>query len=483
MSINAALNAAMTGLTATSRAAEVVSSNIANSMNDGYGRRELALSSRAVGTSASGVQVDGVLRLVDQALLSDRRSANAAMGDAETRAQALSRIEAAMGIPGEPGALAAFIAEFEASLIEAASRPDSVIRLDNVLRAAQDLAGGINALSREVQEIRSTAERDIGAGVDRLNTALVLVHDLNKQIQRQITTGHSPNGLVDQRQKIIDDIADLVPLREVARPNGQVALYTDGGAVLLDGLPAKIGFSGSPAVTDEMTLANGALSGLTFNDRPIGTAPGGQLGGGRLAALFAVRDQIGPEAQIGLDALARDLIARFEAADAGAADPLDLGLFTDAGAALDPAAESGLALRLSVNAVVDPAAGGELWRLRDGLGAGAPGDPGDTTMLRSLADALAAPIVPASGGFPGVARSLSGFAADILSRLGGERHSAETRASYAAARADSLHQMQLSDGVDTDAEIQKLLLIERAYAANARVLQVADEMIQTLLRI
>ena len=43
--------------------------------------------------------------------------------------------------------------------------------------------------------------------------------------------------------------------------------------------------------------------------------------------------------------------------------------------------------------------------------------------------------------------------------------------------------MELETGVDTDAEMQKLLLIEQAYAANAKVMTAADEMIQLLLQI
>jgi flagellar hook-associated protein 1 FlgK len=38
-------------------------------------------------------------------------------------------------------------------------------------------------------------------------------------------------------------------------------------------------------------------------------------------------------------------------------------------------------------------------------------------------------------------------------------------------------------GVDSDEEMRQLLMIEKAYAANARVLQVTDQMISELLSI
>ena len=42
---------------------------------------------------------------------------------------------------------------------------------------------------------------------------------------------------------------------------------------------------------------------------------------------------------------------------------------------------------------------------------------------------------------------------------------------------------ELQGGVDTDREMQDLLQIEKAYAANAKVIQTVDEMLDLLLGI
>jgi flagellar hook-associated protein 1 len=44
MSITSALANAVSGLTAASRSAELVSNNVSNAMTEGYGRREIVLS-------------------------------------------------------------------------------------------------------------------------------------------------------------------------------------------------------------------------------------------------------------------------------------------------------------------------------------------------------------------------------------------------------------------------------------------------------
>ena len=57
MSISATLANALTGLTAASRSAQIVSTNVANVMTDGYARREIDLSPRSVGGIGAGVQI------------------------------------------------------------------------------------------------------------------------------------------------------------------------------------------------------------------------------------------------------------------------------------------------------------------------------------------------------------------------------------------------------------------------------------------
>ena len=69
MSIASALGSALSGLTAASRAAEVVSSNVANAQTPGYGRREISLQARSIGGSGLGVSVIAINRRVDQVLI------------------------------------------------------------------------------------------------------------------------------------------------------------------------------------------------------------------------------------------------------------------------------------------------------------------------------------------------------------------------------------------------------------------------------
>ncbi|MEM1064528.1 MAG: flagellar hook-associated protein FlgK [Pseudomonadota bacterium] len=485
MSITSALSAAVSGLSANARAAGVVSSNVANAQTPGYARRELELSTRYVDGSTGGVQVDGVRRVVDKALIQDRQLADSALANSDTRTQYLSAASDLWGSPESDLSLSGRIRQFDASLIEAASRPDEPSRLTAVGAAAQALTDALNAASAGVQDLREEADAAIARDVALLNASLAQVQDLNGQISRQNGAGRDVAALLDERQRVVDTIAEIVPVRSFARDDDRIALVTTGGAVLIDGTAREIEFAGTGVITADMTLASGALSDLEIDGR--GTPANGTfapLGGGRLGALFEVRDTLAVADQARLDGVARDLVDRFAdpAIDPTRA-PGDPGLFTDGGLAFAPADEIGLSRRIDVNALVDPARGGALFRLRDGLGAAAPGPGGDATLLQSFSDALGAQRVAASPALDAGAEAFDALVAELTSRAASDLRISEREQGFRAAFQLGLAEQEAAGGVDTDQELQKLILIEQNYAANARVIQVIDDMLQQLVRI
>ncbi len=481
MSLSTSLSNAVSGLTATARSAEVVSTNVANAMTEGYARREILLSSRSIGGIGSGVQVDGVHRVVDAALMATRRISDGALAGVSVTAGFYARMEMVLGTPDQPGSLSARVAGLETALMESVARPESDARLTVVLSSAKDVIQALNAAGKEVQAQRSAADQAIARDVATLNDSLSRIEELNRTIAKTLNSGRDASGLLDQRQQLIDRVSEIVPVREIEREFGRVALYTPGGALLLDGPAPEIGFTPVNAVMADMSLANGALSGLTLNGRAM---TDNQIAGGRLAANFALRDDDGPAMQAALDAVARDLVMRFQdPATDPTLTPGAAGLFTDGGGAFDPLDELGLAGRLAINALVDPAQGGDLWRLRDGIGAAAPGPVGEGRQLDRMVAALSESLAAASGPFGPGSRSFGGLAGALISVVGTSRNLAEADQGYQAARLGELRMLEARNGVDTDDELQRLLLIERAYAANARVISAVDEMMMAILRI
>lgn len=484
MGIGIAMGAAVSGLTAAARGVQVASSNIANAMTEGFAPRRLQLGTALVGGLGAGVRVLGVERQVDPVLTGLVRQAAADRAGAEAAARFWTDFEAAIGTPGDPLALAGRLAGFDSALLSAASRPDMDQRLAAVAAAAGALAQEFHALERHVQQARLGADRAIAREVADLNDGLSRIARLNGEIVSLAALGEPPLALIDERQALITRLAEIVPLREYTSPEGRSILYTEGGQLLLDVTPSALGFSPAGAIEPGMTREGGALSTLTLNGRAVGNpGEGGPFAGGRLAALFEVRDSHGVAAQAALDRMAAELIARLEAPGVDPSAAGGPGLFIDRGAALGPAPPAGLAGRIALSDRVRPEAGGHLWHLREGLGAdpaGARGPLGDAAQLNRWIEALHAPLATSPGSAAASYRDNLGRSLSIISQT---RQSAEDRQSHASARASELHERVLAKGVDTDAEIQRLVLIEQAYAANARLIQVADQMLRRLMEI
>lgn len=484
MSMSAAFSSALSGLTASARRADVTSSNIANALTEGYGRREVQLSPRLIGMTGVGVAVSGVMRSENPYLQGEMREASAGEAFARERSSFLTSLERMLGTSEDAGSLSARITAFERSLAEAAARPESDARLAAVLDAAGAITEKLGDTTRKVQDARQEADQRIAADVETLNASLSAVSRLGNQIRSLRAAGGDVSALLDQRQIQIDRISTIIPVKEISRQNDQIALMTTGGTLLLDTRPLTIGFRPTATITADMTAASGALSGLTLDGRPLDpAATSARLGEGRLSALFSLRDELAPRAQAQIDGLAADLVARF--AEPGLDPTLGpglAGLFTDAGGLVLPGDEAGLAGRIAVNSAADPARGGALWRLREGLGAAAPIAPGDSQLLSALSAAAITRRLPPVGGFttPG---GLSGLATAVLSDASGRRLSFEADLGFATTQTDAFRSELLKAGVDTDQEMQNLLDIEKAYAANARVLQTLDGMLETLLGI
>lgn len=484
MSIARALGNAMSGLTATARGTETVAANLANASTPGYGRRDLVVTAQTAGGNAGGVRVDGVTRAVNASVLSESRLAEAARADANVRLAFARQLEDSIGIAGAPGSLGFALTELRTALTSAAGRPDDKIRLTQVVDKALALSRHLVAASDQVQAARTAADQAIAREVGVLNKSLAEVAHLNRRIAVLEADGSDPSALIDQRQGIISEIAKIVPVQEVTRPAGAVALFTAEGAVLLDGsVPTELSFTAAGQVTSAQGVGTGLVL-LTQNGTELTKSQMRLYAGGSLAAHFSIRDELAPAVQTSLDDLAYDLHERLAdpAVDAtlGAASP---GLFTDGGVRATVADKQGLAGRISVNKAVIEADGGAVWRLRAGLQAATEGPVGESSLLVAISDALERAVAAPSGtGFSGKA-ALTDRLGSIEAQIATARVNAQSEAAVRNGQADTIWSRLAADGVDSDAEMQRLLKYEQAYAANARVIQAIQTMMDQILRI
>ncbi len=481
MSLSSSLNIAVAGLDVSSKRAQVVAQNVANADRVGYAMRSLETSGGSIGGSGMSTSVQ---RETDGRLVQLRREAQSRQEGDATLATFMTRVDSAIGDPDKAGSLQDALSRLDVAFASSAAAPNSAVRLTEVLQAAKDLSSRVQEIDRTIGDARQNADSDIDRSVKELNTDLAGVERLNKSIRRLRIGGSDAANLIDQRAAAIDRISAKIPLRELPREDGTLALVSNGGLLLLDDKAAVLEFAGRSPITAAMTFPVN-LSGLSVNGRDVamsGASSG--IPGGGLAALFELRDEVTVEASKRLDGFAADIIARFEdpAVDTTrtAGSP---GLFTNDGGVLTASPAAGLAKRFELNALVDPDLGGASWRIRDGLGAIGPSSSPDPGLLLEYGAAMAKQIPQSLPGLSASAANAIERAGNLKSMFAFDRLRYEDRVASNSSEVQTLLDRRDGGGVDVDAEMRRLIEIEQAYAANARVIQAVGDMINRITEI
>lgn len=480
MSINGALSNAVSGMSAASRRAEVTAHNIANASTEGYARQRVSSSHHVVHGRGAGVLIGPAERITTPRLTADRRDAGAqSSGDAAQAAAARALADTFEG----SSALFSQITALENNLRSVAETPESPALQERAVTTAAGVVSSFAEVSTAIEKQRTQADNDIASAVAEVNAALEEIETLNSEIGAARVGGRSSASFEQERDNQLDIIAKHMPIRLMQRDNGQVAVLTDTGVTLLDAEAQRVEFTPTSVVTADMDFraGSGSLSGISVNGIDITPGAGTQsVKTGSIAGLFEARDGFLLDAVADIDALATDVVSRFESAGIAGAD--GRGLFTDYGAALSASPAPGLAGRLRLNERVDPSQGGEAWRIRDGLDAAAPGPAAASDHVRSMLDAMTE--VRSAGGSLATPSSAAGLAAALGSVFERRGQSLEDTAAGSQARLETFESAETAVvGVDIDQELQHLILIEQAYAANARVIEVADRLVQRLLEI
>jgi len=482
VSLSHAINAARSGLQVSGLRADIVATNVANATTPGYVRRSVLLSETIVGADTQGVRAVGIDRARDAGLTSERMSLTSDLSRASVMASAWQSISSRVGDSADGSGLFGMMSDLESTLKAAQATPESKATANAVLDAARALTNEFNSLSKMAANQRAEADREIADGVDIVNKALRDIEALNAQISKMDRTTSQAAALMDERQRVLDTVSEYLPVEAVQRDYGMIDVVTKEGVFLLNGTARQIEFTGSNAFGPDQTFDGGQLSGLKVGDTDL--TPGGSnwsaASSGLFGALFTLRDNDLPEFSSQLDTVAEDLVARLSA---DGIDPTtttgEFGLFADPGTPGDP----GLAGRISVNAAVDPAQGGEVWRLRDGMNAASEGARGNNSVLSAMIEALTSGRSISENGIQG-SFTASQLSAHLSSMAGQRRISNEAvLSSTSAQQTMALEAEQSQTGVDVDAQMQDLLMIEQAYAANARVIEVASQMIQRLMEL
>ncbi len=456
------------GLKAAKAGISTAGHNIANVSTEGYSRQQVLTepslpSSSSFGKSffGTGVEVARVERINDEFVEKQIRSANRDLCNYQEKELALNQIEEVFNEMGGDG-LSRLISKFFNEFRKLSEQPESTAVRTSVRETGRSLVNEFHRIEKQVSEIRSHLDSRIEVYVTEVNALAKDLGDLNEKIRTQEVNGAMPNDLLDQRDAAVKKLSSYMEMSSFKDNSGGITLDIRGIGPLVAGSKAeKLETVRSGA--DDQGKSEGSL-----DIRSSGSAHGGithQIKGGKLGALLETRDQMLStvlgrldELALGISEAVNDVHSQGYTLDGRTGIPF-----------FEPLELKGAAGAMSLSE--------EMLSDVNNIAAAAGSDsPGDNRI------ALAISKLQGQKLFGDSHSTVDEWYNSIVSEVG----TSASHNKFAVTRErDILTQLgkmrdQIS-GVSIDEETTRLLEFQHAFEASAKVIQLADEMLKTIL--
>jgi flagellar hook-associated protein 1 FlgK len=435
------LNTALSGLKASQAQLDVTANNIANADTKGYSRQTVGLH-QVVGLTipagatwgnagaqlGGGVDVTAYQRARDVFADLQFRTQSTVKGETGTLTSAMDSVELALNEPGDEG-ISSLLNQFYDAWQEVANHPEDAPTKSALVVNTQALVDGIKALDSNLKAIQDNAASQFAAytsGNGEILSDAQAIAKLNQQIKEATAAGQQPNSLLDQRDQLIDRLAELGQVTVTELPYGSIQV--------------AFGNVNPPLLVDGSTAWAPTLPATSLYATPN---PGGKLGALQdISKAGGIIDNYRTDLDTFVSQLVSTVNTAHGAAFFDAAGTTAQTLAVDAGIAANPAT-----IR-TTNTVPAPAGANDVALAVAGLRAG-------------TAD-----------------RTYAGF----VLRVGTESRDVQRRDHAAEAVLQSASDRRTSiSGVSLDEEMSNMIRFQRSYQASARTMSAMDDLLETLI--
>ncbi len=276
------LSTGISGLLAFKRALEVTSHNIANVGTDGYSRQRAELVTREPsmfgnGYVGNGVSVATVTRSYDDLLAQNVRSASSSFSSLDTYASYLEKLSNLFG--NTTTGITASIQQFANALQDVANNPSSISSRQVLLSQAQGLTERLKSYDSQLAGFDAQIESSLKSEVTDISSIAQSLAKLNVQIAGAYAqSGQPPNDLLDQRDRLLDELSSHIDINTVKQSDGSVNVFIgDGQSLVVGATSATLTTTVDPYDANRHNVSLVTPSGVTADITPSLT--GGTLGG------------------------------------------------------------------------------------------------------------------------------------------------------------------------------------------------------------
>lgn len=466
MSINQILEIGRRSLRTFRSGLNTVSQNLANAESEGYHRRRITLSSAATDARGviipppgetdrlAGVDVGNFERLRDRVFTSMMREAQTGFGAGEEEARLLDGVEGVFA-SGTDGSLTNTLSEFWNAWSDVADNPTDIGTREALLRRSEGLASTFNRIDDDLNRLRGEAVGELERGVDDINEKLNRIAELNQRIRHAENSGSPNYSAADERDQLVREVAEYVPVKVLEDQQDGYQVSVNGMMVVQGTEVVELEVQDSatpPNPPDKLVYFEG--TNKTFQPA-TSDRKDGKIG----AWLRTINDTM-RDVKDDVDTLVDDIVtqvntlhtAGYDLNGNPGGDFFDAGGTTAGTMAMDAAMTDP---ELIAAAAEDPANPGN----SDG--------PGNSDQALAIFD---------------LREDIENEAIRIVSDVGNRLDEAQKTASAQSGVLAQTEAMERgTSAVSIDEELTKMIEYQQSFTASSRVVQTAQEMMDTLL--
>ncbi len=466
-SLTQAFSIALTGMRTSTNLISLTANNVSNANTAGYTSKSATVSTVEYGAEFGGSTISAYNRSTDQALMLNLVEATTEGGYLSTQKSYMQQVQSILDSTSSNPNLSDQMSQFSAAWKQYASEPESNIQKQNVVTSGNNLAKTINTIATKVNQLTSQVSNDIATSVTDLNGLLQQIGDINRKIQSSTTSGQQTVNLQDNRDQLVYKVAQYMDITIQQRNNGQIALYTPGGKLLVDGgIGAETFTYNGTTILDssgndvKSALIGGSLEAqFSFIDTSAAAAASSVDGVGVIAKLNAQMSTLVTGLTSGLFDTAYGGAVTASLAGTQTGQTLDAHFFTASGSPQDPAT-------FQVNA-----------NILDGT-SGLP-----ETNATNIADSLTNAASYAASGLSASNVTYEELTTTILSGFQQTANSIVTQSDTVTTQKSYFSETLANrTGVNIDTELANLISYQNSYAAAAHIISTINQMLASLMQ-
>lgn len=487
MTISALFNSASSSLASQRIALDVTGENIANVNTEGYSRQQTILVTAPTTTHngfplGGGVNVSAVQRIYDNVLNKQINDGTSLQGNNESQLQALLQVEPYLNeISGN--SIGDAMQGLSDSWQSLSLNPAGLAERQTVMGKAQVLVDTFHQVSTGITNAQTFADLNLTGVATDVTSKAKEIADLNFQIRATELASGNANELRDRRDLLLQQISKSAGVTYTEQPDGMEVKLLGGQTLVSGNLYATL-------------YTNAVGPGVTTNEiriTGIGTPPSAKnpatdanvtatIGGpnnskGEIGGYLNSRDTTIPEYLARLDELAYNLSYQLNtqhAAGWNLNNTTGVAFFTPVTAAAPPALSAtyagySSAISLAIT-TTNQIAAADTNPLVGGIG-----NNKNALLLANVANTKVA--------FTGGAMSTAAdYYNSMVAGVGVDVQSAKNMTAQNDAFVRQLNNLRDSNsGVSLDEELTNLIKYQKAYEGAARVVNIATQMLDTIL--